>query len=74
MSAKVFVTGCLIALAVAASLNLMLFYGIDAEVARRDRELGRDPEGCLFESNCWSHVKHDNTLDKTSNRKEIQES
>lgn len=28
-------------------------YGIDGEVARRDRENGMCPTGCIFESNCW---------------------
>lgn len=28
-------------------------YGIDGEVARRDREHKIQPTGCIFESNCW---------------------
>ena len=28
-------------------------YGIDGEVARRDRENKIQPVGCIFESNCW---------------------
>lgn len=45
---------------VAVVLDLGLIFGIDAEVARRDREFGRKPEGCLFESNCWQSAKNDN--------------
>ena len=30
-----------------------IIYGIDGEVARRDRENGIQPTGCIFESNCW---------------------
>ena len=30
-----------------------IIYGIDGEVARRDRENGIRPTGCIFESNCW---------------------
>lgn len=41
-------------------LDVGLIFGIDAEVARRDREFGRKPEGCLFESNCWQSAKNDN--------------
>ena len=46
----------------AVVLDVGLIFGIDAEVDRRDREFGRKPEGCLFESNCWSSAKDDNTL------------
>lgn len=34
--------------------NVFLIYGIDAEVARQDREMGRKPTNCIFESNCHS--------------------
>lgn len=34
--------------------NVILIYGIDAEVARQDREMGRKPTNCIFESNCHS--------------------
>lgn len=44
---------------VAVLLDVGLIFGIDAEVARRDREFGRKPEGCLFESNCWQNAKND---------------
>lgn len=30
-----------------------VIYGIDGEVARRDRENKIQPTGCIFESNCW---------------------
>lgn len=52
----------LIALA-AGLLDVALIFGIDAEVARRDREFGRNPDGCLFESNCWApNPKRGNVL------------
>lgn len=44
----------------AVILDVGLIFGIDAEVARRDREFGRKPEGCLFESNCWQSANNDN--------------
>lgn len=46
----------------AVVLDFGLIFGIDAEVARRDREFGRKPEGCLFESNCWSSAQNNDTL------------
>lgn len=46
----------------AVVLDFGLIFGIDAEVARRDREFGRKPEGCLFASNCWQSAKNDDTL------------
>lgn len=49
----------------AVALDFGLIFGIDAEVARRDREFGRKPEGCLFESNCWQSANKDKeTLDE----------
>lgn len=36
----------------AVLFNVIFIYGIDAEVARRDREMGRKPTDCIFESNC----------------------
>lgn len=55
----------LLVVLVAVLLDVGLIFGIDAEVARRDREFGRKPEGCLFESNCWQSAKNDKgTLDE----------
>lgn len=34
--------------------NVFLIYGIDAEIARQDREMGRKPVNCIFETNCHS--------------------
>ena len=34
--------------------NFMLIYGIDAEVARQDREMEIKPVNCIFETNCHS--------------------
>lgn len=30
-----------------------LVYGIDGEMARRNREDNNKPKGCIFISNCW---------------------
>lgn len=42
-----------VTLFVAFVLVFGIVYGIDGEVARRDRENGIQPTGCIFESNCW---------------------
>lgn len=56
MTKKEFITGGLTTLAVAAGLNLMLFYGIDGEVARQEREVyGHEVSACLFDSNCHNY-------------------
>ena len=40
-----------------AVLGLVLafgaIFGVDAEVARKDRAEGREVTGCLFAINCW---------------------
>ena len=50
---KALINSALIIIGVAL-FNVMFIYGIDAEVARQDREMGRKPTDCIFESNCHS--------------------
>lgn len=42
----------MIAMCASAVIVFGLFYGIDAELAMRDRANGISPQGCIFDSNC----------------------
>ena len=39
-------------LTLATTMNVAIFYGIDAEMAARDRAANRPLVGCIFERNC----------------------
>ena len=46
---KDFITPAVLGLALAFGA----IFGVDAEVARQDREEGLEVTGCLFAINCW---------------------
>ena len=56
MSKKEFIIGGLTTLTTAIGLNFLIFYGIDGEVARQEREkYGHEVSSCLFDSNCHNY-------------------
>ena len=55
-SVKEFILGLVVMIVAAAGIVIGLIYGVDGEVARREREAyGHEVSVCLFDSNCRNY-------------------